>query len=123
MTQPKRIQRRRTTGWRMPENAVYVGRPSRYGNPFVVGDRYMWLGETNLPYPVPTLRQEGEYEHGLRVVTATLDDALAWYRQWAALALTTADWEYITGMDLACWCPLDRACHADFLLTVNERGF
>ena len=26
---PKRIQRRRTKGWKMPENAVYVGRPNR----------------------------------------------------------------------------------------------
>ena len=30
----KRIQRRRTRGWRMPEDAVYVGRPTRWGNPF-----------------------------------------------------------------------------------------
>ncbi|MBI3962585.1 MAG: DUF4326 domain-containing protein [Deinococcus sp.] len=25
-----RIQRQRTRGWRMPKNAVYVGRPSRW---------------------------------------------------------------------------------------------
>lgn len=31
---PVRIQRRRTAGWRMPEGAVYVGRPTRWGNPF-----------------------------------------------------------------------------------------
>ena len=31
---PTRIQRRRTKGWRMPEGAVYVGRGSRWGNPF-----------------------------------------------------------------------------------------
>ena len=30
---PKRIQRKRTKGWRMPEGAVYVGRPTRWGNP------------------------------------------------------------------------------------------
>lgn len=34
--QPRRIQRKRTRGWRMPEGAVYVGRPSRWGNPFSV---------------------------------------------------------------------------------------
>lgn len=28
----RRIQRRRNRGWRMPEQAVYVGRPSRWGN-------------------------------------------------------------------------------------------
>lgn len=31
---PDRIQRQRTKGWRMPEGAVYVGRPTIYGNPF-----------------------------------------------------------------------------------------
>ena len=33
---PKLIQRRRTKGWRKPEGAVSVTRPSRYGNPFEV---------------------------------------------------------------------------------------
>lgn len=31
---PQRIQRKRTRGWRMPEGAVYVGRGSKFGNPF-----------------------------------------------------------------------------------------
>jgi hypothetical protein len=36
---PERIQRQRAKGWRMPEGAVYVGRPSRWGNPWPVGMR------------------------------------------------------------------------------------
>ena len=32
---PKRIQRKRTKGWKMPDGAVYVGRPTKFGNPFV----------------------------------------------------------------------------------------
>ena len=35
---PVRVQRKRTKGWRMPENTVYVGRGSRWGNPFKMGD-------------------------------------------------------------------------------------
>lgn len=31
---PVRIQRKRTKGWKMPPNTVYVGRPSKWGNPF-----------------------------------------------------------------------------------------
>jgi len=31
---PKRIQRKRTRGWKMPKNTVYVGRPTKWGNPF-----------------------------------------------------------------------------------------
>ena len=30
----KRIQRKRTKGWKMPENTKYVGRPTKWGNPF-----------------------------------------------------------------------------------------
>lgn len=33
---PQRSQRRRVKGWRMPEGAVYVGRGSKWGNPFRV---------------------------------------------------------------------------------------
>lgn len=31
---PVRIQRTRTKGWKMPDNTVYVGRGSSFGNPF-----------------------------------------------------------------------------------------
>ena len=30
----KRIQLKRTKGWKMPEGAIYVGRGSKWGNPF-----------------------------------------------------------------------------------------
>ena len=31
---PVRIQRRRTKGWHMPPDTIYVGRGSKWGNPF-----------------------------------------------------------------------------------------
>ena len=34
---PVRIQRKRTKGFRLPENTVCVSRPSKWGNPFIVG--------------------------------------------------------------------------------------
>lgn len=37
MSMEKRIQRKRARGWRMPEGAVYVGRPTRWGNPYTLG--------------------------------------------------------------------------------------
>lgn len=43
---PERIQRRREKGWRMPEGAIYVGRPSPWGNPWPIGyegDIQPWL--------------------------------------------------------------------------------
>ena len=33
-TLPKRIQRKRIKGWRMPDDTIYVGRPTPFGNPF-----------------------------------------------------------------------------------------
>lgn len=33
----ERIQRKRVKGWKMPPNTVYVGRGSRWGNPYRVG--------------------------------------------------------------------------------------
>lgn len=37
MTGPRRVQRKRAPGWRAPDAAIYVGRPTRWGNPFVGG--------------------------------------------------------------------------------------
>lgn len=37
---PSRIQRRRGAGWRSPEGAVYVGRPTKWGNPYPLGGPY-----------------------------------------------------------------------------------
>lgn len=43
MSGPRRIQRSRAKGWQMPEGAVYVGRPSPWGNPYpIAGDWIMW---------------------------------------------------------------------------------
>lgn len=86
----ERVQRRRTAGWRMPANTVYVGRPSKWGNPFpvVAGDHAgavaayrRWLAE-RLDVLGPMIRAE------------------------------------LAGRDLACWCPPGRPCHADVLLAV-----
>lgn len=40
LTTPRRIQRQRTKGWRMPDkwHAKYVGRPTMWGNPFKGAD-------------------------------------------------------------------------------------
>ena len=35
---PDRIQRKRTKAWKMPTNAIYVGRPTRWGNPYADQD-------------------------------------------------------------------------------------
>ena len=37
MDKPRRIQRKRTKGWRLPANTVIVDRTSKWGNPFRTG--------------------------------------------------------------------------------------
>lgn len=102
---PQRIQRRRTAGWRMPAGAVYVGRPSRWGNPFRVGEPYRYLSPT----------------HGWRMgVIASPVHAATEFRIYLA-ARTDLHEEIraeLGGLDLACWCPLGQACHVDPLLEV-----
>jgi hypothetical protein len=90
---PKRIQRQRTKGWRMPEGAIYVGRPTRWGNPWVPS---RWNGAAFL----------------------TLAASIVQYGQWAkwAWSLDRAMFASLRGHDLACWCPLDQPCHADVLV-------
>jgi Domain of unknown function (DUF4326) len=44
MSKPKRIQRSRAKGWKMSANAIY-GRPTVWGNPYVVSSQLM-NGET-----------------------------------------------------------------------------
>ena len=96
---PVRVQRQRTLGWRMPEGAVYVGRPTLYGNPWRPQDAAGW----GVP---PAQRQAWAAEQYDREVTA-----------WVALGGSwAAGVELLRGKDLACWCPLDLACHADTLL-------
>jgi hypothetical protein len=102
---PKRIQRKRTKGWRMPPNTVYVGRPSRWGNPF--GARCAVHGN-----------DAAACDHLILVPNAEI--AALRYRQWAH------NWRSRTGLrsrlhelrgkNLACWCRLDQPCHADVLL-------
>lgn len=87
----------------MPENAVYVGRPTEWGNPWRVGDRLM------LEWPLE------HAERTAREVIITAELAVALYR-----IVFTPDLADIratfAGRDLACWCPLDQPCHADVLL-------
>ena len=108
---PQRIQLRRTKGWRKPEGVINVARPGKYGNPFKVLD-CMEAGYASNPIEAH------------RLCVAAFSD---WLNgdPWAAgaspdwperrLALLEAIPE-LRGHDLACWCPLDRPCHADVLL-------
>lgn len=99
---PERIQRRRTRGWTMPAGAVYVGRPTKWGNPFRVSDGrcgHPDCGADAHPETTPAM-------------------AVAAFGRWATDDYRAAVIRELRGKDLACWCPIDSACHADLLLEI-----
>lgn len=100
--QPKRIQRRRTKDWKMPENTIYVGRPSKWGNPFTVK-----VYGTNA-YAVQCFRQWllGEY----------FQQQYSERRQWILDHI-----QELKGKNLACWCNPDESCHANVLLELANQ--
>ncbi|HMT45554.1 MAG TPA: DUF4326 domain-containing protein [Novosphingobium sp.] len=87
---PQRIQLSRRKGWRKPEGAVVVSRPSKWGNPYRVGDEgpsdALWRFEAWL---------NGTPE-GRRLKMAARVE--------------------LRGKVLCCWCALGQPCHADVLL-------
>ena len=86
---PKRIQmHRRKGGWRKDHpDAVIVARPSKWGNPFAIGD-------CNIP---------------------DAETAVQKFSDWCS-EIEPQEIAELRGKDLACWCPLDQPCHADVLI-------
>lgn len=104
---PRRIQRQRTKGWRMPRGAVYVGRGTRWGNPFVI---------------THSVRPEWwVMDVCYRTAGAAHQAAVDLYRDYVPTA-PGLDLSELRGRDLACWCPLDQPCHADVLLELANQG-
>lgn len=102
---PKRIQRKRTKGWRMPDGAVYVGRPTRWGNPWRIGVHLCaGHGRDYVQIPVTT-RSEA--------VKFFADTLSIMPRNYPSNEEVRAE---LRGRDLVCWCALDQPCHADVLL-------
>lgn len=92
MEKPTRIQRKRTAGWKMPENTVYVGRPGMWGNPFTGPD--------------------AAEKFGLALYDLSQCPAAA-YERMKKIRDRLSD---LTGKNLACWCKPGQPCHADALL-------
>lgn len=94
---PIRIQRKRTKGWKKPDNTISVCRPGIYGNPFKIGQA-----------GIETAAKAVElYENWLNNTPQG-----QWMVKYAKANLK--------GHNLMCFCALDKPCHADILLkTVN----
>ena len=115
----KRIQYRKAKGWKLPDGAVYTGRPTKYGNPFRLDPhgRIIYLSTQArgwMPWSIT-----GGY-HTQHVIDL--------YEQWIRGELSSEvdlppipDYKELAGKDLACWCDLDQPCHADVLLRLANQ--
>lgn len=120
---PKRIQRKRTKGWRNPEGSVYVGRPTVFGNPFKVkifGRRKAvslyrgWILKRISQGRIIKIFEEHEE------LTAA-EELYYWATlcEWRKVVLDRLP--ELRGKDLSDWCALDGDCHADVLLELANK--
>ena len=77
----------------IPVDAVYIGRPSKFGNPFVIG-------------------KDGDR-----------DQVIAKYRDWIATKpeLIEAAKTKLKGKDLVCFCS-PKSCHGDVLVVIANQN-
>jgi hypothetical protein len=118
----KRIQRQRTRGWRMPEGAIIVSRPSLWGNPYTLDDvRVIW---PEIPPSERAAAAVGRYREELTHFGLLSDYAYmapgstieAADRRWetvhadieASGAKNMGEYAVVAlrGHDLVCWCGL-----------------
>jgi hypothetical protein len=112
----ERIQRKRTKGWKMPENTVYVGRPTIWGNPFDDPDLYGDHARRARLFrkfveEAQANRLERPVELAPGVVWPTILTELGERGQTVLRRIGD-----LRGKNLACWCPEGQPCHADVLL-------
>src|ERR1043166_5232426 len=88
-TTPQRVQMQRTKGWRKPPNTVYVGRPTKFGNPSRLED------------------------YGREQAIALYEQ---WIQKPVNKALFDEALRTLRGKNLACWCRPGEPCHAEVLL-------
>ena len=122
---PVRVQRRRTKGYRLPPNTVYVGRGTKWGNPWKITPHDD--GQATVADPVSATTFASMHAAAMHAVASFRWQLL---NHPNVLGFTEAEVRTeLAGKNLACWCPLTDAqgnhvtCHADVLLEIaNEEG-
>lgn len=103
----------------MPAGAVYVGRPTIFGNPVVVNDRCT-AKEAATAYAkmlsVSQTKLAAMVVHAAGVPAPMAGLGMIVWREKLKSRLPE-----LRGKDLACFCPLDQPCHADVLLRLANK--
>lgn len=100
-----RIQRKRTKGYKTPPNTKYVGRPTKWGNPFKVEE----LGhkEAVIRYKTCILNNAMVFVYVDHIESLEIYDRFKWIAE---------NLEQLRGFNLSCFCSLGSECHADVLI-------
>lgn len=112
---PERIQRKRSRGWRMPENTVVVTRGTKHGNPFRVGGWFKVGRGRGFPGMAWCEALDERYAAGFTKIK-TAAQAVEFYKLY--VERYKIDLSELRGKNLACWCAVGEPCHADFQLEV-----
>lgn len=120
-----RVQRKRTKGWKMPENTKYVGRPTKWGNPLRLQGDMIYIDASHRR----TILNPWVLCHGMEF--GDIDDVIYLYKKlWDGTKFQNKDMQYwadifsgldlneLKGKNLACFCSLSVPCHADYLLKI-----
>ena len=113
---PKRIQRSRVKGSRLPPNTICVTRPGPFGNLYHI-DQHTQSGHWFVQGPGigPFGRPCGNKE-GAQLVAVKLDREWIMRPEQAAYRDRVRD--ELRGKNLACWCGAGMPCHADVRLEI-----
>lgn len=109
----KRVQRKRTKGFRLPPKTKCINRGTDWGNPFKVikkGDGWLALyyHSDNVGVFVP------KKEYAIRL-------SINWYRKYLLTQIErgTLSLSDFDGYDhIACFCPVDQPCHGDVIINL-----
>ncbi len=98
MTKRTQLTRKASPG--IPQGSVYVGRPTQWGNPAVIGKYYdhQFIHDNRVAVTV-------FYDHCKRMATEEPERFASWLLP-------------LIDRDLCCWCGPKDCCHATVLLTL-----
>ena len=113
---PVRIQRSRQNKQVSPNGLpiVYVGRPTKWGNPYKVGG--VCANHFGTEFPIKTA--EDAVNCYKNMFLTKINPAIIFGSK---EVLLHADLSELKGKNLSCWCRLDCKCHADVLLELANR--
>jgi hypothetical protein len=116
---PVGIQQRRSKGWRMPRGARSVARPSRWGNPWRVGDPQPLVLPGGRLIAAESVFKPGAPGRDLPITPFIAKDLFRRSLFAGLLRITVDDvTRELAGWDLACFCAIGSPCYRDVLLEV-----